>query len=887
MKNLLQLLFLFSCILFYSQTITGKIENISKETINFANIIIKESSSDNISEFVIARNGQFSIRLKKDYSKINVEVTVNNYVSKNIIIENPEKNKTYTVDFVLEKENIKEIEEVVIQETKKKPFIIKEDTVKYNVAAYSNGSERKIQDIIKKLPGVEVNEKSGEIKYKGKPIETVTLEGDDLFGANYSIGTKNINVGIVEQVQAIENYSNNPLLKGIENDDKVALNLKLKKGKVDFSGTVDYGSGFAEGGKQMHDIGSNILGISKYYKSFGIISYNNVGTNNSPFDYFAFNNNVDQINEGKFFAKKIIPETFFSSELDDSRININNNIFGNYNSIFKIGKKVIVKTNLYYLQDKITSTQLFENNNLINENQFTTSDNFNIIKKPIQYRGDFEIKYNTSKFSLLEYKFKISQENITTPSSVIQNNENQYETKLVSNNFFLKNEILFTQKLSKKKALQATFIYSTNNIPQSFTVNPSVFDAVNSLENRQYSRFKKVYFNFQSTFLGSTSKTNYAFSIGGFLDKNSFQSELNGINNNFESLIFDYQNDLNYRQYSFFTLGSYNLNYGRWKITPSYSVSFLNQNLLNNIETIQTNRRNTLLEPSFKIKFKIDDVSLLIGNVDYKIKPNSEEYLYYKPILTSNRILQFNDPNLNLQKTFSYGLFYLINDLYKQFQLNVGANYSKNNGNFFSNINVQEDNTLLQYFYLPQSTNNINFNFMIGKYIPLFESTIRLKTNYTIFNYKNIVNNSDLRSNENRFLNSELFIKTAFDIKINFENNVKFNQIQSQSDRNQKFTNHSFNDTFKIIFKPQKQWFILLSSDYFVPNTNKMNEDYLFFDGSIKFTPKNKRFEISVIAKNILNKNNFRQVQTSDYSISVFQTNLIPRYFMLDISYNL
>ena len=164
MKNLLQLLFLFSCILFYSQTITGKIENISKETINFANIIIKESSSDNISEFVIARNGQFSIRLKKDYSKINVEVTVNNYVSKNIIIENPEKNKTYTVDFVLEKENIKEIEEVVIQETKKKPFIIKEDTVKYNVAAYSNGSERKIQDIIKKLPGVEVNEKSGEIK---------------------------------------------------------------------------------------------------------------------------------------------------------------------------------------------------------------------------------------------------------------------------------------------------------------------------------------------------------------------------------------------------------------------------------------------------------------------------------------------------------------------------------------------------------------------------------------------------------------------------------------------------------------------------------------------------------------------------------------------------
>ncbi|MDG1793465.1 MAG: hypothetical protein P8H44_02830 [Flavobacteriaceae bacterium] len=51
------------------------------------------------------------------------------------------------------------------------------------------------------------NEQSGNIRYKGVSIETVTLEGDNLFGDNYSLGTKNINVDMVTHIEAV------PLLK--------------------------------------------------------------------------------------------------------------------------------------------------------------------------------------------------------------------------------------------------------------------------------------------------------------------------------------------------------------------------------------------------------------------------------------------------------------------------------------------------------------------------------------------------------------------------------------------------------------------------------------------------------------------------------------------------
>src|SRR5690606_27441794 len=102
----------------------------------------------------------------------------------------------------------------------------KKDTVVFNINSYKDGTERKIEDVLRKLPGIEINELSGIIKYKGKSIETVMLEGDDLFGSNYTLGTKNINADMVTEVEAIENYSENALLKGIEHSEKVALNLK-------------------------------------------------------------------------------------------------------------------------------------------------------------------------------------------------------------------------------------------------------------------------------------------------------------------------------------------------------------------------------------------------------------------------------------------------------------------------------------------------------------------------------------------------------------------------------------------------------------------------------------------------------------------------------------
>lgn len=861
-----------------SQIINGSVSSDSNKPLN-ASILFKEYSDlQSTKEFAIARNGNFEKLLKQDYEKLFIEVKAEGYYGQSLTIDNPKKEKTYSYDFILIKMQEYELEEVVVV-GKKRRFEIKEDTISFNVSRYVDGSERKIEDVISKLPGVELNEQTGEIKYKGKSIETVTLDGDNLFGFNYTLGTKNINVDMVEQVEAIDNYAENPLLKGIEQGGKVSLNLKLKKGKVDISGNLDFGSGWFDNGEQSLNISSNILGITKTYKSFATLSYNNVGVNQTPFDYFGYNFNVEQQKEQNYFAEKIIPETRFSNLLEDRRANINNQFFGNYNAIFKLNPKLSVKTNLYYLQDRITTNQLFQNDFQVNNDIFTTTDNTFITKKPQQYRGDLEIKYNTSKTSLLEYNLRLRQENIETPTTIIQNQTDEFTTFLNTEDFYFKQDLLWTKKLSDKKALQVSLFHSFNDLPQTFSITPSLFDE-NILNDTQESEFKRTFLEGKATYLGSGKRDKYTFTLGANFNDSPFLSRL------FNSEEIISENNFDYTQSNIFNTGVYNFNRGKWQISPSYSVRVLNQNLEQKIVNDELTQNDFIFEPALNLKYKLNSVSFLSGNIGYNQNTNAEQFFFLNQVLINNRTAINNLPSLELQNNQRYSLLYFNNDLYNQFQLNGNVSYQKSTGNFFTNQNITETTTQIEYFFLPQDNSNWNMNMQVSKYIPFIESTLKLTSNYSLSNFRNIVNNSELRQNQNQFFSNSFFWKTAFEIPVNFENTFTYQYSNSKSVNQSAFINKSWQNTFKVILKPNKKWFVIFSSDYYLPNTEQSDEQFFFLDATIRHKPKSKKWGASFTMRNITNENNFEQVQTSDISTTIFRSNLLPRYFLLNLTWN-
>ncbi len=860
-----------------SQTITCTIRDNDSRDVFSANIFFKEQKTLETKEFTFAENGSFRYKLTKNYDSLLVEFRALGYITKKITIGKPLKGYQYNYNIILESDSTDILDEIIII-GKKEPFFLKKDTVTFDVSKYSDGKERKIYEIIEKLPGIDVDKNSGEIRYKGKSIETVTLDGDNLFGANYTLGTKNINVDMVEQIEAIDNYAENPLLKGIEQGGKVSLNLKLKKGKTDFSGDINLGVGSLKNIGQAHDLSSVLLGINKSYKSFASFSYNNVGNNQTPFDYFGFNFNIEQQKEQSYFAEKIIPETRFSNLLEDRRSNINNQFFGNYNAIFKINPKLSIKTNLYFLQDRIATNQLFRNDFQINSVSFTTSDNTFIKKKPLQYRGDIQVKYNTSKTSLLEYNLKLRQENIETLTTVIQNQIDEFSTFLNSEDFYLKQDLLWTKKLSNKKALQFFLFHSFNNLPQTFNITPSLFD-INALNDNQKSEFQRTVFEGKATYLGSSKKDKYTFSVGANLNDSPFVSRLFNLEETISKNNFDYVKS------SIYNTGVYNFNKGKWQISPSYSVRFLNQSLKQNLENQITNQGNLIFEPKLEINYIISSTSFISSNLSYNQDTNAESYFFLNQVLLDNRTLINNIPNLKLQKNQVFSFLYFVNDLYNQFQLNANVTFVKSEGNFFTNQNITENITQIEYFFLPQNNSNFNSSLKISKYFSVIKSKIQLKTNYAISNYKNIVNSSDLRQNRSQFLSNSFFWKTAFDLPINFENTFTYNYSNSKSENQLAFINKSLQNTFNVVIKPFNRWLLVLSSDYYLPNTKQITQDFLFLDANLKYQPKSKKWHAGFVIRNLSNEVNFEQIQTSDVAISVFRNNLLPSSFLLNWSY--
>jgi hypothetical protein len=881
MRFLIILALFLSTINVYSQTLRGSLKSETGENVSMASMLIKEAdSTDQIKEFTTIRNAIFNFKLKKEYKRILIEIKAVGYEIHKETILNPEKDKIYDLNFKLVKNDTIKLKEIIIT-AKKSPIQINGDTVSYNVQSYKDGSERKIEDILKKLPGIEVNEKSGEIKYKGKSIETVKLDGDNLFGSNYSIGTKNINVDMVEQVQAIENYSENPLLKNIETGDKVVLNLKIKKGKHDISGNIDAGLGVFSNLKPSTLLNSTMLGINNKFKSFGTLAYNNIGLNNSPFNYLGGNYNIDQLKDISFFAEKIIPENQFNNFLNEDRININSQFFGNFNSIFKLSKRINLKTNIFYLKDKIESNRFIENRYQFNDSTFSTSDEVTISKKPILFRGDLELKWNTSKNSLFEYDLKVKQENINSPAKTIANNLKNFTTNLFTNDLFFKQKILFTNKISDEKVAQFSLNHSFNNLPQRYSISP--FSNENG-DATQFSRFTKSYVDMKITVLGIKNNLKYSINIGSTLNSNPYFSNLSNIK---DGKVLESQNSLNnliYSQKSIYSATNFQISKKVWRFSSGYSLTFLNQHLSDNVEM---NSNDIVFEPFLSIRIKPSTASSLTLKINYTQKPSSEQYFFSNQVLLNNRISIKNIPDLRLQKYQNYSLTYNIIDLYNQFQLSSGLDYQKNTGIFFSNFNITPLITQVEFFYLPKDNSNISSNFNVSKFISAISSTIKLNSTFTFSQCQNTINNSELRKNQNTFLSTEFIWKTAFDIPINFENKIQLQNIQSKSFKQTSFTNNSIQYAFKVFYNISKQINFSINSDFYLPNSKSKKEYYLFLDSSLRYRPENKPWEVNLYAKNLTNTNNFEQIQTTDISTNIYRINILPRYLLISFSYRI
>lgn len=119
------------------------------------------------------------------------------------------------------------LKEVVISE-QHTPMQIKKDTLEFNSAAFKTQPNANVEDMIKKMPGMEVD-KDGNITSQGKTVTQVLVDGKKFFGKDPKIATRNLPADAIEKVQVFDKKSDQSEFSGIDDGEReTTINLKLK-----------------------------------------------------------------------------------------------------------------------------------------------------------------------------------------------------------------------------------------------------------------------------------------------------------------------------------------------------------------------------------------------------------------------------------------------------------------------------------------------------------------------------------------------------------------------------------------------------------------------------------------------------------------------------------
>jgi hypothetical protein len=209
-----------------------KMQGVVKDSLGIAlelaNVIAINQETKTLQSYGITdQNGRYQISLSKnaDYS---IQVS---YVGMKTVTETISAQEEDIIkDFVLYADNVLDTVEL----TYEMPVTIKGDTLVYNADSFKNGTERKLEDVLEKLPGIEIND-FGQIEVEGNVVSKLMVNGKDFFDGDTKLATKNIPSNAVDKIQVLRNYSEVSQLSGVSNNqDNYAINIKLKEGKENF-----------------------------------------------------------------------------------------------------------------------------------------------------------------------------------------------------------------------------------------------------------------------------------------------------------------------------------------------------------------------------------------------------------------------------------------------------------------------------------------------------------------------------------------------------------------------------------------------------------------------------------------------------------------------------
>ncbi|TWI86470.1 carboxypeptidase-like protein [Chitinophaga japonensis] len=870
--------------------IEGTVKSVKGETLPYATVTIRSLDKD---AAIIAfaqtnANGYFKLNVPVDGNYL-LNISMLGYEAVSIQVNAAPA----PLSIVLTPRDI-HLREVIVKDFT--PVKFKNDTTSYTLSHFSDGTERNMEEVLKKLPGIRVSD-NGTITFNGKSIDRILIDGEDFFSRTYKVLSKNITPGLVEKVDAIENFNEEKLLKGIQRSDKVVLNFNFRK---KLAANV-FGSGSMGGGIKDRYIANTTLFSFLNKTRLGVIgNINNVGI--ETLDEAKYNLNIREVDNPQSRAEDNpltlpvdIPKPFVPN-VDQNRYLNNRARLGAVQVNHTFSSQLKLNAYGYLQRDRNTG-------NVYSLSRYFLQDSI------LQISESGQNMYH-SKQSLLRSRLEYAPDSLSVVrlTGLYAVNDPYSNTGLVSSvaerietingmagehaaTAFIK--LGYLRRLSAFTAINLEYERTSINTEQTLLLHSDsadrytlLFAGKDSLSGLiQQFKLPQYRSSFRGHYMGVRGKHSYEASMTLATDEAIVRSDIyvNGTERIEEA---SYRNDLHFKrtQYALEARNEMAFN-NKVKVTAALSANNIQLQWRNKINAQHKSLSVFFLQPAIAARVNFKRTSRLSLSAVLNTLVSSPTDLYTGWVFTDYRNVLANKPEYNISREAAINIAYVYFSREKYLNLLVSGDFRWRTSPYI--INYQVNELLNIYNRTPANVTNANMNInaVLDKFIYTLKSRAGLRCGFSDISINRRVNNAPIRSDNVYNYGVGGFIVTAFDKMFNFSVESKFNKIAlAGNNKSSSFNPLILQNKISVKLSPVKSVTARISFEEIRwPN---LRSDFL--DAVVIFTPRhNTKYSFEIRGTNLLNTSSlsFDNITNTAANRNIYS--LVPRIIYGSVLFNI
>ena len=889
LRNLFLISFFLITTITKAQNITGKVVDQEKTPLEFVSVaVLKATDSTLVSYTTTNSKGEFKLlNVSKGKRIFQLNLLGYSVHQKNIDF----REKSLNMGTITLKEEDNTLDEVVIKAII--PVVAKKDTMAFNTKAFKVRVDDTVEDLLKKLPGVEVDA-NGKVKAHGEEVSKVYVDGKEFFGGTPAIALKNLSADAIKKVEVIDEKSDKARVTGVGDSDRSkVINLKLKDDrKVNDFGKFQGGYGT----ENRYLTSLNYNRFSPKIQASIIGKFNNINSSSDDISNimsFGGSGGSFTISRGGSGGSSSGFITTGSGGLNlgyelKKKQNLNSDYF--YNFTNSRSGKVFSKRTEFVGSDKLYSESKSESESETKSHKanFSFIDRSNKLRT-ILIRGNINtsktIGNSTSSFDGFDTN------NVKDVSNINLSNSNNNSTSGRVNADYIQR---FSEKSKRNILLRLNYSSNksngtnNNNNTKTYTDPLQIDELVNSAQ-KQNNKSNNIDLRVQYTeplsekhFLEFEAKFNSK-------NNNNFTDQTQNLNGTINSATTFTVDLFEKRKISSGALSyKYNTQKSNLKIGAEIQENIQNFGLTN---ISKFNKEYSALNPSVSFRYLPKRGSWLFFR--YKKSLNLPSLNQVSPVINNFNPLYIKKGNQDLTAENRHSFFGMFgkHDFVSGFNFFSNINYS-----YTSNAIINKEDTDIatrvktsSYINLGNKS-NFNAGLDFGKRLKKLGVRYNLGFNHSISNYQSVINGVSNKTNsKNTSIKTSIENnkKDFLDVSLgaNFSKNItSFSGTTINRDYFQQsyFVKSDWNITKSLNFSTQFKYDIFTDSNF------GTDQAVPIWNASISYALlKSKGLNLKLTALDMLNKNVGFTRNSSDNYFEETTKEVLGTYFMFSLTYTL